>query len=544
MTQQVLFSPKNKEVSESHEQKPKEFLYLTKISYNELKSEMLVEFSNNKERIVKRHKFYPFILLSPSLEKQKISDLVLSLGFRGFSIQEKNNLIYLSASSFSELKKISNSLAIHINKKPLILELERAFLIEKGWSLFSSFEKVGEELFLSNSSTNQNEKDLGFVLTKEIPFSHALKLNEGDALFLVERAAWSELLSIPIEKVPNSKEERTELFLENIFFKHGEMLSFESSSKLFFQKDYDPLSRDATSKIDFSLVWTELFSNTFFNIGPETKNCSCCTPLVLDAKNLLPSSLIRVQFLGDNVFFESSSDNFSFEYHNSMPFKEERASKKKEFFLNSFPVGPFFKGDFAQIPVMDAKRLISEEKVRLPRVNNNFEETNSTQNKINNGSVGVGFDSHELNWFCLNKESFFSKEVRLANQQLFELRKKIDFYEEKLLSKKSFDYFYSKALYSVLMSTLCELPTQLTNTNSKFFSTSLAKSIISVQEATISKFKEFSEKKGYRLLHAGKNFASIKGFSSLKLAKDFSEQTKLPQPEIVSFTRRTAKRLF
>ena len=456
----------------------------------------------------------------------------MSLGFKGFNIQEKNNLLYLYASSFSELKKISTSLALHINKKPLVLEPERSFLLERGWSLFSSFESVGGELFLSNPISDSHAKDLGFVLTKAIPFEHALKLSEGDALFLVESAAWSELLAVPIDKVPRKKEERTELFLENIFFKRGEMLSFESSEKVFSQKDYDPLSREATSKIDFSLVWAELFSNTFFNIGPETKNCSCCSPLVLDARNLLPSSLIRVQFSEDNVFFESSSDNFSLEYHNSMPFKEERASKKKEFFLNSFPIGPFFKGDFALLPLMDAKRLIREEKVILT---SSKDAPSGSFEKASIGSVGVGAGVHELNWFCLNRESFFSKEVRLANQRLFDLRKQVDSYEGELFSKKRFDYFYSKAMYSALMQTLCELPSQLTNPNSKFFSTSLAKSIVSVQEATIAKFKEFSEKEGYRVLHAGKNFASIKGFSSLKLAKDFSEQTKLPQPEIVSF---------
>ncbi|MFA6420521.1 MAG: hypothetical protein WCW13_06990, partial [archaeon] len=492
------------------------------------------------ERIIQRHRFYPFIVIAPLVSQEKLTELVLSFGFRGFNISEKNNLFYLQASSFSELKKISTSLALHINKKPLVLEPERAFLLEKGWSLFSSFERVGKLLFEANHFSFDlkiHSKDLGFFLTKEIPFSSALKINETDALFLVDQLAWSEVLNVSISQIPSSKEERTETFLENVFFKNGEMLSFESNQKIFSESDYDPIATDSTSKIDFSLVWAELFSNNFFNIGPETKNCSCCAPLVLDARNLLPSSLIKLQFVSDNIFFESSSTNFSIEFHNSHPFKEERLSKKKEFCLNSFPSGPFFKNDFALIPLVDATHLIDEGKAVLVSSKSVVQEGSSVGEAALSSFTSQQKPSsvHELNWFCLNKESFFSKEVRATNLRLFELRKRIDFFESNLFGEKNFDYYYSKAMHSALTSVLCELSSQLTNSNSKFFSTTLAKSIVSVQEATLSKFKEFSEKNGYRLLHAGRKFASIKGFSSLKLAKNFSEQTKLPQPQIASF---------
>jgi len=508
-------------------------LYLTKVSYNEPKAEILAEFSNKGERVVKRYKFYPLALFSSSISSEKLIELILSLGFKGFNISEKNNLLYLHASSFAELKKISNALSLHLNKKPLVLEPERAFLLERNWSYFDSFEQQGS-LMVNTSHNLQGSpsKDLSFFLIKEISFPQALKLSEQDSLFLVEQAAWSEVLSLPMEKIPLTKEERVELFLENVFFKHGEMLSFDSGEKFFSEKDYSPFSYDATSEIDFSLVWAELFSNTFFNIGPETKNCSCCSPVVLDARNLLPSSMIKIQFKEDNLFFESSSCSFAMNFHNSMPFKDQRVSKKKEFFLNSFPVGPFFKDDFALVPLMDAKRLVEGKKAVLVSSKQVLRNEDSSL-ADNNNSFPVSV--HELNWFCLNKESFFSKEVRLANNKLFAFRRDNDFFEKDFVSQKSFGYFYSKAMYSVLSQVLSELPSQLTNSNSKFFSTSLAKNIVSVQEATISKFKEFSEKNGYRVLHAGKSFASVKGFSSLKLAKDFSEQTKLPQPEIVSF---------
>lgn len=510
-------------------------LYLTKVSYNEVKHEVLVEFANEHTKIVQRERFFPYLSFSPALDSQKLSSLVLSLGFKGFSIEEENNLLILKALSFSDLKKISNSLSLHINKKPLVLEPERAFLLSKNWSYFDAFEQVGNNLykldysfFGANSQKNWKGHDLGFFLTKEISFMDAMSVSEEDALFLVERAAWSSLLKVALGQVPKEVPERVELFLENVFSKNGEMLLFESTQKVFSQKDFEPFSRDSTSNIDFSLVWADLFSNTFFNLGTDTRNCSCCAPLTLESPNLLPSSTIKVSFTEDNLYFESSSDSFANEYHNAFPFKEERLSKRKEFCMNSFPIGPFFKEDSALVPLFDAKRLILEEKAVL--VSSKEIDSASSPSEL-----------HSLNWFCKNKESFFSKEVRSANSDLLNLRKQIDLSEGKLV-QNNFSYFYYKSLYSAMKTILAQLPLQLTNSSSKFYSTDLAKSIISIQEATIAKFKEFSESNGYRVLHAGKNNAFVKGFSSLKLAKDFSVQTKLPQPQIAGFNVKAKQR--
>ncbi len=525
-----------------------EVYYLTKVTYNEPKAEMFVEFSNKAHKVVQRHRFFPFTSFA-GIEADTLSELVLSLGFKGFSVDEKNGLVFLRALSYSNLKKISNALALHINKLPLALEVERAFLLEKDWAYFDSFEKLGEEFYKVGEGTyspteqvNTNSqglcrvKDLGFFLTKEIPFAEALKVNESDALFLVEQSAWSSILRVPLEKVPKEIGERVELFLENVFFRHGEALAFEKNDKVFSSSDYDPLSRDSTSKIDFSLVWAELFSNNFFNIGPETKNCACCNPITLESKNLLPSSLIKIKFIEDNLFFESSSGSFAFDYHNTNPAKEQRVNKRKEFFLNSFPLGPFFKDSVELLPLMDAKRLIGEGKAVLVSGKSDVVSPSTQENNSQSQNP-----SHELNWFCLKNESFFSKEVRALNSEMFEVRKLVDAFESSLFHS-TFEYFYFKFYFSALSNVLCALPTQLTNTNSKFFSTQLAKSIVSIQEATIAKFREFSEKEGYRVLHTGKNFASVKGFSSLKLAKDFAKESNLPQPQIAGFTGKAKRK--
>ena len=519
-------------------------LYLTKVSYLEQKHEILVEFSSNTKKLVKRHRFFPFVLLPPSFEKEKIVQLILESGFKGFSVEEENNKLVLRTINFSDLKKICNSIAIHTNKLSVVLDPTRAFLLEKNWSFFDAFEEKDELLFKVDFEKEKLTKsfwdklDLGFVLTKEVLFSYALKTNKDDALFLVDLASWSNALCVPLDKVPKSINEKVELFLENVFFKNAECILFEPIEKLFSDTGYDPIpKKDDLSKINFSSIWFDLFSNNFFNIGPETKNCSCCVPLTLESKNLLPSSLIKIQFLEDNFFFESSSDNFSFEFHNQMPYKEIRANKRKEFFLNTFPVGPFFKEDYCLVPISDAKRLILEGRVKLiSSKDTNFDLTSQVE-PLTLPSKAI----HELNWFCLNKESFFSKEVRFANSKLYSLHKAASFFEKGLFFKENFGYFYARSLNASLNSILLELPNQLTNSSSKFYSTSLAKSIISVQEATLSKFKEFSQEKGYRVLHANKNNAFVKGFSSLKLAKSFAKETNLPEPQIIGFANKRSK---
>ena len=516
-------------------------------------------------------------MISPFSSKEKLSELILSLGFKEFSIEEKNGLFVLKTLTFSNLKKIVNSLAVSTRKLPIILPPERAFLIFKNWSFFDAFEKSDDLLLkinpldnfsIKNNAFSQNEfplkePDFGFFLTKGINFNYALNSNEEEAAFLINSSAWSNLLSVPIKDVPKSINNKLELFLEKIFFKHGESVSFDSGETVYFSNGFElPTSKDPFSKIDFSQIWSELFLKNFFNIGTKTINCSCCKPFILDAKNLLPSSRIMIKFTEDNTYYESSSKNFSINFHKNYPFKRERLTKKKEFFTSSIPIGPFFKDDKALIPLIDAKRLINQKKAILvsSRENSfqNLEQINEFSQESNleklSGKKVDEFENnhsrineqinrkseanlHELNWFCLKKESFFSKEIRRLNLTLFFLSKTIDENNPSLFSRKNFSKIYSTSLHNSITSLLKELPNQLTNPNSKFFSPFLAKIIFSIQEATIARFKEFSENNGYRFLYASKNSAFVKGFSSLKLAKEFARETSLPQPRIAEFIK-------
>ena len=182
--------------------------------------------------------------------------------------------------------------------------------------------------------------------------------------------------------------------------------------------------------------------------------------------------------------------------------------------MKMFPVGPFFKNQSTLVPLEDAKKLLDEKKVKLR-------------------------DDHSPSWFCKNKESFLSKTIKKCNKQLLDLTQSNTSHQNKLFEKNDSIYYFTSALVSSLNALVLELPFQLMNPLSSFFSPLLANSILSVQEATLFKFKEFSEKKGYRVLHLNSKKAFIRGFSSLSLTKSFSKETALPQPKIYAFSKQT-----
>jgi len=485
-------------------------LYLTKVTHNLEKKEILVEFRNKNNKVVKRFDFFPFLVLPREIEKEKVEELLLCVGIKGFEIQKKKRYLKVIAHSFNELKKISNSLALHTSKKPLTLEPERQFLIQKNWDYFDSF------IFDNNVIEKVDEKkEIGFLITKEIPFNEAVLLDEEGIQSLVENFSLSHLLKVPLESVPASLQKRTEIFLENIFFSNGGEISWAKDNSFYSAKEFAPYGTyNSVSTIDFSSAWPQLISKNFFNLGTDTINCSCCKPIKLNDSNLLPSSIIEVEFLEDAFYYESTSNTFAMSYHKNNPFENNRKEKRREFFTKTYPVGPFFKNQKDLLPINDAKKLLDEKKVKLSL-------------------------NHSPSWFCKNKESFLSIAIRKYNKQIIAFSKVSISNQNTLFAKNDSAYYFTSASFNSLNTLVQELPFQLMNPLSSFFSPLLASSILSVQEATLFKFKEFSEKKGYRILHLNSKNAFIRGFSSLSLTKSFSKETSLPQPQIHAFSSQT-----
>jgi hypothetical protein len=474
--------------------------YLTKVCFNEEKSEIICYFKSSSGQSAERFPFKPYFVLSPRLNKEKIEELLLDSKFKNFQIIEKEGKLILISRNFENLKKINSFIAKTTNKKHVLLEPERVFLIEKDWSYFDCFD--------IESRQRVSQKDFAFLIF-QIPFDEALCLNFTHSNFLIRQSALSNLLKVSMEKIPESKEEQTEVLLENIYF-NGGIISWENTKGFFTSKDFVPFGEfDKISKIDFSPVWTQLLSRAFYNVGNETMNCSCCSPIKIDDSNLFPSTMIEV-IPKEDFYYSSKSNSFSFNYHKNNSFQEKRKEKKKEFCLKEYPIGPIFKDKKIVIPLEDAKQLLDEKKVFLGK-------------------------KHELNWFCKNKESFLSKEI----QKMISKSKNTNKELSKImiqLNEKRFEYYFLSELSKINKELFSEIAYQLTSPFSKFFSHDLAKAIVSIQESTVVKFREFSESNGYRVLFSSKKHVFVKGFSSLALTRKFSQKTSLPQPIISSIS--------
>ncbi len=482
---------------------------LVSVAYIQEKKEIICYFQNECEKIAKRFSFTPYIKLNKQISKEKIEELLISFRLKHFQLKESDSSILLCSNSIENLKKISNLLAKVTNQKHIVLEPERAFLIEKDWSYYEAFllEKGDSEI-----KKIDEKLDFSFHLIPNLLFEEALCINKSHTLSLIKQSAFSQILKIPLEKIPISEKEIVELFLENVYFENSQPVLWQNKNAFYSAKQFPPFGEfKKISEIDFSGVWAQLLTKLFFNIGEETINCSCCKPVKLEDSNLLPSTLIRV-FPNEDLYYSSSSPTFAFNYHKLSDFKSERKQKRYEFCLKEYPVGPLKYNQEIMLPIEDVKILLDEKKVSLAK-------------------------NHSLNWFCKNKESFISKEIIKLNLKIFKKKKLLG--QEMISNKISFKEYFSKELINALNFLLISLPVHLSDPISKFFSIELAEAINAIQESTITKFKEFSEKSGYRVLYSDKKRVFVKGYSSLALAKHFSIKTKLPQPIVASFSNST-----
>jgi len=482
-------------------------IYLVNVTHNSEKNEIVCYFENKYSKIAKKFLFFPKIKIPREFDLVKLKEILVFYNIKNFDLIKENDFNYLICKKFEDIKKISNLVAKLSSKKVIILDPIRNFLVEKDWSYFDSFVVENDLIKKVDSFFDCPE-----IIFKEITFIEAKKIDESNTAFLLNACAVSNLTKIPLNKIPKSINGITEAFLENMFFKNAGYLVWGDNKKIYSSVNFGPFGYfEKVSQIDFSPVWVQLLTNTFFNIGQETINCNCCKPIKLDDSNLLPSTLIEVVINEDNLFFESTSNFFRANFHKNNLGKELRVAKKKEFWLKSIPLGPFFKSQKIKLPLLDAKLLLDEEKANLSK-------------------------DHTLNWVCVKKESFLSKEIK----ENLKIIKKINLL---LTSKNNYGLFFvnfsdefMKIKCDLLTKILYEIPFQLSNLNSSFFNPVLAESIISIQEATISKFNEFSEKSGYRVLYSNKKEVFVRGYASLSLAKSFSNTLKLPQPAVLDFT--------
>ena len=322
---------------------------------------------------------------------------------------------------------------------------------------------------------------------------------------------------LPLESIPETRFEITEIFLENIHFNAGFAAKIEQNQK---PAEIINSKNQTTEKsgVDFENVWRSLITKSFFNVGFDSFMCDCCAPINISEKHILPSSLVNVQFIADGVYYESRSDSWAKKFHSTAPLRKEREKYAQDNFLNKIWPGPFFFGAVAEVPLADAKYLLSEK----------FISENIVPGK--------------LLWFCQKKESVLSNAIIIAELEIKSLTSisqsssnlsivsnGLSF--SKVLSN-DIEFLYRNAFANQKSLLLSQLPRNILSTNSKFFDAGVAEAISGVQENIFSLFRDFAEKKGFKPIKREEKLSLSPG-NYLKLTKAFSEEFSFPKPAII-----------
>src|SRR3989344_3418402 len=379
-------------------------LFLSKVAYLPNKKEIVAEFSNSGERFTQGYNFFPSMLFSSLLPGNSIKSVLNVYDSKKFILEKlQNNVFKVTASTFEDLQKLSTLLISSLKISPLLLEPERQFLIQRNWGYFDAFNLESNELVKAGQksfpifSNEMFTKPLNEFVQDLLQENHEIGKN------LVEKIAYSNFLKIPFTEIDLSQKQLMDSFFENIFFANNFAVnySFEKQSN----NSVKPNGKFSDlTEIDFSPVFSDLLTNSFYNISFDSINCWCCPPNSPSSVNVLPSSFALVEMLSDGAYFESSNIDWSNSYHESHPFKEERLKRKNEWHLKFFPVGPFFRNQRQLIPLNDAVELVNEGKASIV--------------------------SFELSWFCSKKEGFISKELKQLNKEIVFLNKQLNEIEQ------------------------------------------------------------------------------------------------------------------
>ena len=497
-----------------------EAFFLSKVSYLEAQREIIAEFSNLHEKRIERFKFFPKAFYNFEGKSFELVKEILSLYDRKrFKLSKLNSKICeIHASTFTDLKKISNLLKQSLKQGLQILEPEKQFLLEKKLQYFEAFKP---SQFCMEKTTNYSIPELKAEFCEESlekTIKQLIKHDRKTLQHFLEAFALSKKLCVPMQSVPESQKAVAELFLENALFNN----SFQNQKSSIFNNQAFEESASGFFKnvleIDFSQVWAWLFSSQNYNIGFETLNCKCCKPESIAENNILPNSKVEARLLQNGLYYTSENPGFALEFHNSRENKKARFDRMKEWFLKTLPVGPFKAGEKCLLPVSDALALQSM------------------------GKAEVLQENSELEWYCKKKESFIAREIQTL---ILDITRNEDtllrFEHDALTAHKvlcSFQlsetpeyliaYYEKHALENLLKNLLKEL----NNPFSRFYSEKLAQALKAVQCQKISQFKQVAKEAGEKILQSSPEAVLVQAENPTVLVKEFAKKAKTPTPSI------------
>ncbi|MEK6957418.1 MAG: hypothetical protein AABW99_00345 [archaeon] len=491
--------------------------FLSRITYLSEKRQVVAEFSNSSEKISKRYSFFPRMHFPMEGISQGSLKEVLSLyDSRRFKVDFEENRAVIFAATFSDLKKINNLLSDSLGFSSNLIEPERQFLIDRGWSYFDSFTFSADEP-QRVSSLDFPDVALGF-LSDSLPMTmrDLISSNRQLAREIAGRVSMSRVLRIPLL---SSEMHRAapEVFLENVFFASKMPVPISPE-----KKQSIPLRVPHKTEIDFSAVTPLLLCRPFSNAGPETVNCACCRPASLNDFNVLADTIVKARFLREGAYFNSASSFWAEQFHVSGRDKDARSRRRAEYNYQFFPVGPFSRNETAEILLADAVELQGQGIAEI---------------------LGVTGWS----WFCSQKESAFSRETNALRETISSLESSLDkehtsvvasnglFFSQALEAR--LDYFYRKIFLETASSILCSVSGVLSDRSSGFFSPKIAVLLEVASFRILKGFEEICSSNGIARVSTGPSKAFVDSSSVTRILKDFSEAYKLNRPFVRLKTR-------
>ena len=478
-------------------------VFLSKVAYSAEKRQIIVEFSNTGEKFSRRFSFFPKMFFSlGKISQNSFLELLSTEDLQKLKVSFSDDKATIFGATFNDLKRVNNLLREFFNFECNLIEPERQFLIEKSWSYFDCFELKENNLALITSPNFPNVKFEFFSDSLKETVKDLLKNNKRLASDIVQKIVSSKLLKVPFIENENSKQIE-EIFLENIFFESNLPLTIGKPINIAYKKRVK-----GRTQIDFSKLVSVMASKPFNNIGFETMNCDCCKPTSVDAPNVLPSSLAKVKFLREGIYFNSVSNSWSNEYHKNHSMKDSREQRKREYYFNHYPAGPFFKNQEEKIILADALKLLDQ---NLVSVSNDY----------------------SLEWYCLERESIFSKQINFLTKTLSSLSIAIEkestlmvatkglFYSQEMDSDPGF--FYRKTLEKNISKLLSNIPNHLMSEDSRFFDKKISIGFETLFGVIFKDFGAVVENTSNARVSFSSSRALIDSHSILSVSKKFAE---------------------
>lgn len=485
--------------------------FISKVSYFDESKRICTEFSNSSKKLTKCFAFFPSLFLHPTdcVDFESFSQKLSSFSSNSFKLFQEKDAVKIVANKYSTLEELHSFLEKEFQQEILLLSPERQFLILNNLSYFDSFQLQEDEFIpLKDFSFPEIITEFSSEPLTET-FSQLMDFDKPSAKKFLNTLIYSNLLKLPFTETPLNQNEQFNCFLENLFFKNSLTPNSDSEKTLSFRKPFRKNFYDAI-ELDFSNVFSQVLLQK--NLCFSSLNCSCCKPTNPFSQNALPSSLVKVRFLEEAFYFDSQFKWFSEKFHLTHEHKGARVSRRKEFFLNSFPVGPFFSGGTEFIPLADALIL---------RENNSLELLQESK----------------LHWTCNKKKSFLAESLSELLQNKSNIQNSLNATEKNLMQEhnlqafslleEDFDYQFRKQYSKNLLELFNYSSHYLTNASNKYFSATLSESLLSLKAVVLNKLQDFLKEKEARYLHEEDSKVFLQNLESFNL-NEFAETQKIP----------------